>query len=377
VEQSASSAQRVLSYLLEQQEPVTRPSIAAALALSRPTVFAAVDRLQVAGLVEEVGQLSGKPGRSAMLCQVGLSAGLLAAIDIGGSNVRVAISDARGRLLAEGREPTTVGGGENIVKQVATLSTSALGSVDGRLRTVAVSVPGVVGADASTVYFASNIDQTAPFDFRTPLSQLLKAPVILENNVNLAAMGEQWRGAGRDLSTFAVVAVGAGIGAGIVHEGQVVRGAHRAAGEIAFLPPPGGRRVDPAVHDEAGGLRLLEDARTGAGWPDPPPASVEELFQRAADGVEVAVALVERECQRIAAVNAAICAVIDPEAIILTGGLGANAQLITRVQELTTEMTVFPPDVIPSGLGARASLIGAVCLAKEAAKAELMRAVAE
>lgn len=373
----ASSVQRVLALLLEQERPVTRPDIARALALSRPTVCTAVDRLETTHLVEQVGQLSGRPGRSAALYEIGRSAGLLGAIDIGGSNVRVAVTDARGRLLGEDRQATAAGGAWPIVKQVALMLSGVLDAVKdgGVLRTIAVSVPGVVGPDESTVHFASNIDQPTPFDFRSPLTDELGVDVTLENNVNLAAMAEQWQGVGRDLRTFAVVSVGAGVGAGIVHDGRILRGAHRAAGEVAFLPSHGCRRLETTGHDEAGGLSLLEHARQQPGWDDRPPPTVEELFRRAAAGIEPAVALVEDECQRIATLNAALCAIVDPQIIVMTGGVGANEQLIKRVRDLTADMAAFPPSVIGSKLGERASLIGAVRLASQTAKARLLSTV--
>jgi len=368
----ASTIQRVLAHLLEQDRPVTRPEIAEALELSRPTVFSAIERLETVKLLQQVGQLSGKPGRSAALYDVGRT-GLLGAIDIGGSNVRVAVADTRGRLLREERQATAPGGAEQIVKQVTDLLLFALDAVaeHGVLRSVAVSVPGVVGPDDGTVSFAANIDQLAPFDFRAPLATALGAPVTLENNVNLAAMAEQWQGMGRNLRTFAVVSIGAGVGAGIVHEGRLLRGAHRAAGEVASVCSTSGR-LDTAAHDEGGGLSLLEKASSRRGWRGSPPASVEELFARAAAGVEPASTLVEEECRRVATVTAAVCAVIDPETIIMTGGVGSNEHLIERVRVLTAELTMFPPSVVRSTLGDRASLLGAVRLASQALKRELV-----
>ena len=374
-----SGVQRVLTNLLDQAEPVTRPSIANSCELSRPTVFAAVARLQKLGLVEAVGQRSGKPGRSAALYQVSSAAGLVAGLDIGGSNLRVAIADARGQILAEHREPTAQRGGQQIVAQAIHLIRSTLGSTAATshsLATVGVSVPGVVGADESTVHYASNIDQFAPFDFRTPLETELNTPVLLDNNVNLAAVGERWQGVAKDLQTFAVVAIGAGIGAGIVHEGDLLRGAHGAAGEVAFLPPMGNhRKVDATAHDEAGGLNLLHQARARPGWRGKPPATVEDLFLRAADGEEPAATLVEEECARIASVIASICAVVDPETVILTGGVGANDRLIARAEQLAEQLTLFAPKIVRSDLGERASLIGAVRLAALSVRANLVAGV--
>ena len=372
-----SSAQKVLTFLLGQHEPVTRPEVAHACHLSRPTVFTAMERLEDLQLVSEVGQRSGVPGRSASLYEVRTDAALIAGIDIGGSNLRVALSNARGQLLAETREATAASGGRAVLTQAVDLvKTMREGTTlaAAALNVVGVSVPGVVAADGATVHYAWNIGQPEPFDFRTPLLAGLRAPVVLDNNVNLAALGEQWQGAAQQLRTFAVIAVGTGVGAGIVHEGQLLRGAHGGAGEVAFLPlNPDYRRLRAASPDEAGGLMLLHTAQARPGWhDDAAPTSVEELFARAADGEQPAMELVEEESQRIAAIAASICAIVDPETVILTGGVGANAALVARAGELINELAPFPPAVIRSALGERASLVGALAVAVRTAQHDLM-----
>ena len=371
------SVQKVLTFLLGQHEPVTRPEVARACHLSRPTVFTAMDRLEDLQLVSEVGQRSGVLGRSASLYEVRTDAALAAGVDIGGSNLRVALSDARGKLLAETRQATSASGGQGVVKQTVDLvkaMSDGTAFAGAALAVAGVSVPGVVAADGSTVHYAWNIGQPEPYDFRTPLAAGLGAPVVLDNNVNLAALGEQWQGAAQLLRTFAVIAVGAGVGAGIVHEGQLVRGAHGGAGEVAFLPLNHGyHRIRPASPDEAGGLVLLRKAQARGGWhAGSPPTSVEELFSRAAAGDQPAMELVEEESQRIAAIAASLCAIVDPETIILTGGVGANRALVARVGELINELAPFPPAVIRSALGERASLVGALAVAVRTAQSHLI-----
>lgn len=379
MEAGQSSKQRVLDWLLHQDHPVTRPEIADACGLSRPTVFAAVQQLEAQGLVHQTGQRSGSPGRSAALYEVAAGAGTVLAIDIGGSNLRVAVADIRGRLLAESREPTARPGGPAVASQATDLAQKALasaGTSPSSLTAVTVSVPGVVDADGSTVHFASNIDQPDAFDFRTPIAQALSAPVQLDNNVNLAALGESWRGVGRELNTFVVVAVGAGIGAGMVHNGRLLRGAHGASGEVAFLPTLRGQRpLDTRAHDTAGGLSLLTTAQQHQGWTGTPPTTVEELFRRAASGEEPATTIVEVECGRVAAVIATLCAVIDPEAVILTGGVGANDHLMERSRELVDGMALYPPAIIKSELGERASLVGGIYLGTRTARGTILRSL--
>ena len=100
---------------------MSRPEIALACDLSRPTVFAAVERLTELGLVTDVGQRVGLPGRSASLYEVSDQAGTAVGVDIGGSNIRVSLTDARGRQLAETRQPTSATGGAAIAQQVVHL----------------------------------------------------------------------------------------------------------------------------------------------------------------------------------------------------------------------------------------------------------------
>ncbi|WP_310153414.1 ROK family protein [Phycicoccus sp. 3266] len=377
----ASSAQRVLAHLLGQVKPVTRPEMALACELSRPTVLAAVERLEELGLVAALGQRSGLPGRSATLYEVPVAAGVVAAVDIGGSNLRVALTDARGNLLVESRDATSVSGGPAITARAAELLHKAYRDLldPGPMGMVAVSVPGVVAADGKTVHYAWNVGQPEPFDFHTPLAQALEVPVLLDNNVNLAAIGELWQGAAQDLDTFAVIAVGAGVGAGLVHNGDLLRGAHGAAGEVASLPLSAHFRPQQAGSpDEAGGIMLLRAAQDRKDWGrQGPPASVEELYVRAAHGEAPALALVEEESRRIALIAASICAVIDPEAIILTGGVGANETLVKRTGQLVAELAPFPPEVLRSALGDRASLVGAIAVGIRAAQAGLISLAGE
>lgn len=372
------SVHRVLDFLLAQTAPVTRPQIATACGVSRPTAFAAVQDLQQRGLVREAGLQGGSLGRSATLYELAPEAGVLAAVDIGGSNLRAAITDLRGQTVTELHVPTTSRGGPAVVAQALELlekAVEASGPAVSPLSHLAVSVPGVVGADGRTVSHASNIDQFDAFDFGSRFASHLGIPVNLENNVNLAALAERWIGTARDLQTFVVVAVGAGIGAGVVHAGQLLRGAHGAAGEVAFLAAPSNGTGPVRGHDVAGGLSLLEAARLRTDWHGGPPSTVEELFARAEADEGPAAIIVEEECNRIVAVLASVCAVIDPEAVILTGGVGGNERLIERVGSLAASMVPFPPAVMRSQLGERASLVGAIYLATQAAKADLLAAL--
>jgi predicted NBD/HSP70 family sugar kinase len=203
--------------------------------------------------------------------------------------------------------------------------------------------------------------------------------VALDNNVNLAALGERWRGHARDVATFAFLAVGAGIGMGLVHNGELVRGGHGAAGEVAYLPLPGAvpqaQRVGHGRERlalEAGGYAILAALRARADWPGTRPQSVAELFAQAAAGVAPARELVEAEGYQVGLTVASACAVFDPELVVLGGGIGCNPMLLPVVRDTVQALVPFPPRLEISALGDVASLTGALSIALDRARTELL-----
>ena len=276
--------------------------------LSRPTISEAVRRLAGTGLIVSAGVRRGGLGRVPTCYRIAPDAGYVVAIDIGGDNLRIAAADVGGAIHYEHRQATRATGGRRVATQAARMIRAAAASVGdelGPLLRVGVSAPGVIHADGRTMSFAHNLGDDGPFDLLTPLEAAVSAPVVLDNNVNLAAVGERWRGHARDVATFAFLSVGAGIGMGLVHNGEVVRGAHGAAGEVAYLPLPGAlphaQRAGTRQGAARGRSRWLRHPR-GAARPTTPgrgtrprPRTVAELFAQAADGVAAARELVEAE----------------------------------------------------------------------------------
>ncbi|HET6211609.1 MAG TPA: ROK family protein, partial [Micromonosporaceae bacterium] len=310
------------------------------------------------------------------------TAGYVAAVDIGGDNLRVAVADLDGAMLFEDRAPTRVTGAARVAAQAAAMVRTAGEKTKGRhgpLRYVGVAAPGVIHADGRTMSTAHNFGEDGPFDLLTPLEASIAAPVVLDNNVNLAALGERWRGHAQDVATFAFLAVGAGIGMGLVHNGEIVRGGHGAAGEVAYLPLPGAvpqaQRVGHGRERlalEAGGYGVLAALRARRTWPGTRPTTVAELFAQAADGVPAARELVDAEARQLGLTVASACAVFDPELVVLGGGIGSNPLLLPVVRETVQALVPFPPRVETSALGDIASLTGAVSIALGRARTDLL-----
>jgi predicted NBD/HSP70 family sugar kinase len=379
-----TSERSVLSALLDAVS-MTRPELAERTRLSRPTISEAVRRLVDVELVVDAGVRRGRPGRTPTYYRLAPTAGYVVALDIGGDNIRVAAADLGGVVHFQQRQATRGSGVRPIAAQAARVVATAARALDGNLgplRRVGVSAPGVIHADGRTMSIAHNLGEDGPFDLLTPLESRIRAPIVLDNNVNLAALGEHWRGHARSVATFAFLAVGAGIGMGLVHDGRLMRGAHGAAGEVAYLPLPGsvpsaqrrGHGREPLA-EEAGGHGILAAVRARNSWPGPPPRTVEQLFAMAAAGVPAAIDLVEAEGRQLGLTVASACAVFDPELVVIGGGVGSNAMLLPIVRETVDAHVPFPPRIETSALGEAASLTGALKIAVDAARAELLQSV--
>jgi predicted NBD/HSP70 family sugar kinase/biotin operon repressor len=382
---SGDSADRSVLATLFTGAPLTRPELATQTGLSRPTISEAVRRLLETGLIVAAGVRRGGLGRIPTYYRLASTAGYVVAVDIGGDNLRIAVADLGGSVQYDRRQPTRATGARRVAAQAARMvreATEAVGDAFGPLRRVGVSAPGVIHADGRTMSIAHNLGDDGPFDLLTPLEAGLDAPVVLDNNVNLAALGERWRGHARDVPTFAFLAVGAGIGMGLVHNGELVRGAHGAAGEVAYLPLPGvvpqRERVGHGrerLAAEAGGYGMLAALQARNSWPGERPATVAELFDQAAKGVPAAVELVDAEARQLGLTVASACAVFDPELVVLGGGIGSNPLLLPSVRDAVGALVPFPPRVETSALGDVASLTGALSIALDGARTDLLRAV--
>src|SRR5262249_30870213 len=170
-----------------------------------------------------------------------------------------------------------------------------------------VGVPGVVEPRTGTIRLSSP-PELEGYPIVTAVGTMLDCPVQVENDVNLAALGEQWRGAGRGVDDFAFLSVGTGVGAGLVLRGQLHRGFRGAAGEID-LPGPGGAPAPRSPAADA--FTVLATERTGR------PVTPEEVFAAAVGGDPVAGELINEEVTRIAARIAPIAAVADVELVVL------------------------------------------------------------
>jgi glucokinase len=302
---------------------------------------------------------------------------LVAGVDIGGSHFSLVLADGRGRFLARTSSPIRGDEGpEHILAVVRDAIEVALEERQRQqedLKAVGVAVPGFVDPKTGVVGVASNLAGWT----NVPVAEMLRRrfPVLIQvdNDVNLAALGEMWRGAGRGRRHLLFVAPGTGIGAGIIIDGRLHRGAHHFAGEIGYCCP------SPEYLDEdygllgcletlASGPGLLRRARERLGERLRSDATARDVFEIARAGDAEAAALCEETATFIGIAVGNVVAALDPEIVVFGGGLSREGEaLLGRVREVVYRMVPVRPEIVVSVLGEDAQLYGAVRAALEVA----------
>jgi predicted NBD/HSP70 family sugar kinase len=350
------------------RQPVSRAELARITGLSKQTTSEVMRALEHNGWVRVRGQIQGATGRSAVTYEVQRDAAFVLGIDLGGTKLHVALADLVGTITGETQEPTDPRGGAHVVRQIGAITqrlAKKAGLAEGSLRCAAVGSPGVFDPRTGHIDISPNIGGLEEIDVALSLSETLGCRVLIENDVNLAAKGEQWQGCCTDTQNFAFVAMGTGIGMGFVTDGQLVRGARGAAGEIAYLPL-GGDPFDSrgyrngTLETAIGSVAILERYR---GFGGTEAADVRDVFDRLAKGDQAAEATLEETARVLVQALMAIRAVLDPERVVLGGSIGIRPELIGRVRDIMRRVMADPLLVEASTLGSRAALVGAVGVA--------------
>jgi glucokinase len=301
----------------------------------------------------------------------------VAAIDLGGSHFSSVLADERGQFVARAASPIRGDEGpERILGMIADAVEKLLKELHcspADLRAVALAVPGLVDSETGTVGAAANLAGWIDVPVAEMLRRRLPVPVQVENDVNLAALGEMWRGAGRGRRHLLFVAPGTGIGGGVIIDGRLHRGAHHFAGEIGYsCPGPEHLETDYGLLGRlealASGPGLLRRARQRLGERLSAEATARDVFEMARAGDAEAIALCEETATLIGIAVANVVTVLDPEIIVFGGGMSREGEaLLSRVREVVYRIVPVRPEIVASALGEDAQLYGAALVALEAA----------
>lgn len=302
---------------------------------------------------------SSKPARAkaAAIC--------LLACDLGGSKLHLAVANPAGGILAEVVEETDRRSARALLSQIRKGVATALAEAGIARRQIAravIGMPGVIDPTTGRLSLCPNLPDFGRTNVAAAMSRAFGCPARIENDVNLAVLGERWRGAGRGKDNMAFIALGTGIGMGLLCDGRLVRGAHGAAAEIAYLPI-GGDPFNPgnvaagtfeSIVGTPGILRRFAESG-GKGAED-----VRGILAAMIAGDPIARRVVDETAKWTALGIAAVVALFDPELVVLGGGFGTRREVVARIRAHLRRCLPRPVPVAPSILGNRAALLGAI-----------------
>ena len=350
--------------------PISRAEISRRLGISKPTVSVALGSLVDGGLVREAAHPEG-PSYGATFFESVPEAALVLGLDLGTRFLRGSICDLHGRVRARQDVELSSVDAQVSLRALRRLRDSLVRGADlgaAPIDTAVLGVPGVVEAATGRVSLATNIPGLEDPAFGLELRDALGVDaVVLENDINLAALGEQWLGIAHGVDDFAFLSIGAGLGCGIVLRGELHRGHNGAAGELDFIRAGFGEEIDPCAPALAELAALAVRTHPGSTTLTPP-YDPRGVFVAARQGDPLARTIVDEEARRIALHIVPLAAAADVGLVVLGGGLGANGDLLLQpIRRLLGAWLSYPPRVEVSSLGDSAVLSGALAVGRRRA----------
>jgi glucokinase len=358
--------------IIRRESPISRTAIAERLNVSLPTVMRIVEGLIEEGFVRLQGTTEWSGGRRRPLLEFNSDGYVVVGVDMGGTKMYGAISDLGGNILDEvniGHHGTTR---EDSFNYLTRLIDKLLSSpkVEGRqVRGIGVGAPGVTLHQEGIITWAYTLHWDK-FPLKAKLAERYDLPIIVDNDVNLAALGELWFGAGQNIQDMILIAIGTGIGAGLIIDGALYRGSKEASGEIGNLIP--GREFLGKNYQDFG---ALESVASGTGIADRArnllrsrrsqqellDLTAEDVFDAARKGEPWAWTVINETVDYLAIAIANLSSIIDPELIVLGGGVSRSADmLINPILSRIAGVIPNPPKLVISDLGLQATVMGAI-----------------
>ncbi|WP_349729746.1 ROK family transcriptional regulator [Peribacillus frigoritolerans] len=370
---------------IQECSPISRAEIAVKLQLSKPTVSLAVDELIQEKWVFEkgIGESSSQGGRRPIQLFFNEKAAYIIGVDIGGTKVKIILSDLSGNILADTSFSTNTYLQSGLLKQMAIETERLIAKnqiTKSRVLGMGVGIPGITQTASGLVIEAPSLGWVQ-YPFIAEAKRYFDFPIFLDNDVNAAALGEQWLGNAQNKRNLLFIAVGTGIGSGIILNNQLYRGASSAAGEMGYMVTDKEdmkREFKPVFHrygylESVAGGKSIGSHYTREVLKDPQHSlferaksselSGEDAFLSAKKGDATAIAVINEAIEHLACgiVNAA--SLLNPEVIILGGGvLNSSEYILPRIREIVDRYLPSLVEMKTSQLGENAGVLGAVSL---------------
>jgi glucokinase-like ROK family protein len=364
--------------LLRDDGPKSRAELGELGGMTRSRLEAELSRLMQVGLVQEGGKAASRGGRRSTLVE--LSPFLhFAGVDLGATSIDVAILNAELKVIAHAVEPVEIRRGpEPVLGRVTELIEKLARDRGVQLAGIGVGVPGPVRFREGVPVSPPIMPGWHEYPVRDILARRFGCPVLVDNDVNVMAVGEHWGGVAKSVDNYLFVKIGTGIGCGILIRGDVYRGIDGCAGDIGHI------NVDPdgpvcacgnsgCLEAMFGGSALVRDAlaaaRSGASealaerLARKHAITPEDVGQCAAEGDPVAVGLIRDGGRRVGLVLAGLVSFFNPSMIVIGGGLAGLGHLLLAeirgvVYRRSLPLATGNLPIVLSELGPSAGVIG-------------------
>ncbi|EZH67770.1 hypothetical protein DH09_07535 [Bacillaceae bacterium JMAK1] len=304
-------------------------------------------------------------------------------VDIGASTIKLGAFSTFGQLQYKWSIKTNVANnGEAIASDIATSIKSEMRPGE-KLLSIGVGVPGFVPVKSGVVHGAVNVGWKE-YNVKQRIERLTNASVFVNNDANLAALGEYWQGAGQQSESLLLVTLGTGVGGGIIHRGEIINGPNGTGGEIGHVTiKPGGRLCTcnrrgcleeyigtkgfaNTLHDK---LSKPRNVSTELEWND----SVKSIVKAAESGDSLALEIIDECSYYLALALANAVTLINPNKVLIGGGISAAGDSLfqpirkhfSRFSLLETDPEAF---IVPAKLGNEAGIYGAAKLALQSSQ---------
>jgi glucokinase len=312
--------------------------------------------------------------------RIGKERRVVAGIDIGGTNLRVALAELDGTVLGRWQTSTkATSSPEMVVAKIEEGVDSLLRESSSSRRalvSVAAGAPGVTDPKAGVVLATSFLKGWKDVPLQRQLESALGVPASIENDVRMAALGEHWMGTARGVDDFVFLAIGTGIAAGIFANGRLVHGTNCAAGEVGYMyvphvpEEPAGPGQPGALESVIGGMGIQRQWSSACdGNVKPHSLTATEIFSRVSQGDPLATKVLQHSAQILAYAVYNISLVLNSALFVLGGGIGVSIPLCDATQKILERYREPAlPKLAISSLGTDAQMMGAIRLALTTAK---------
>lgn len=375
---------RVLQCILE-HAPISRAEISGKINISKPTVSLLVDELINENWVLEkgIGESTSQGGRRPIQLYYNEKAAYIIGTDIGGTKVKTVICDLQGKIISSSSFQTNHYLHSGLLKQIAKEIDSMVKKfqIDSqRILGMGAGVPGITDRLGGVILEAPSLNWVR-YPFIAEANRYFSFPVYVDNDVNVAALGEQWLGNAKNKENVLYIAVGTGIGSGIIIHNQLYRGFSGAAGEIGYMvtnkndmknefKPIFNRYgyLESVAGGKSIGEKFTQLVREVPNHPLYDQANASELtgemaFHYMKKGDKLAQDVIDEAIEHIAygIINSA--SLINPEVIILGGGvLKSSEYILPKLREIVNQYLPSSVELKTSQLGDNAGVLGAVSL---------------